>query len=137
MGTRGDDLMIKTLQLTGARANDDATDLTLTAVDRRGKAVEINFDESSAENLLIAFASVLGHRYRQRSKDATGTKVIPTQGYWINREPDGDGLLMMFRVLGGMEITFHLPAKDVPHFEEVLSTLTGTRQTSRPPRPTN
>ena len=90
--------------------------------------IALNFSNSDGEMLLATLVQALGHAHRRRSGDNTQKKVLPLEWWEINPHPLQDGLLLSFRMPGGMEITFHLPAVAVPRYEEVLGTLTGSRK---------
>jgi hypothetical protein len=129
--------MVVRLELTGAHANDSATNLVLTGVDDSGQSFDIALNEDAGESLLAAFVSVLGQRARQRTGDKNLKKVLPVEWWEINPHPNRDGMLFSFRLDGGMELTFHIGAMAIPRFEEVLSTLTGTLPTATPAGPKN
>lgn len=121
------------LTLTGARVNDDATNIVLTGAAEDGRVFDVEFDADDGEVLLAAFTSALGQRARLQTGDNTLMKVLPLEWWQINPHPDRDGLLLSFRMPGGMEMTFHLDMNAVPVFEEVLTALTGTRLPETPP----
>ena len=119
--------MIKTLNLVGARVNDDGTNVVLAGADDLGQVTELSFSTENAETLLGAFVSALGHAHRQRTGDKTLKKVLPVEWWEINPQPDRDGMLFSYRLPGGMEMTFHIGAGAIPHYEQVLTTLSGSR----------
>jgi hypothetical protein len=129
--------MVTKLQLTRARVNDTGHNITLTGTDPSGNPVDVEFNEENGELLLAAFASALGQLARQRTKDKDLRKVLPLDWWEILPHPAGDGLLLSFRMPGGMEMTFHLGQSAVPQYEETLSILAGKRPMPSHTGPTN
>lgn len=119
--------MSKMLHLKDVRVDDLGLNVILSADNAAGEATDIMCSTENAEVLLAALISAIGQAHRQRSGNNDLRTILPVQGWDINPHPDQDGMLFSYRLPGGMEMTLHMGAAAIPQYQEVLTTLTGTR----------
>lgn len=123
--------MVTKLRLAGSRVSDTGDNIVLIGNDDEGRSAEIEFLPEAAEELLAALATASGHAHRLRTKDTSQKKILPMEWWEIHPHPRG-GLILCFRLQGGMELNFHLQAGAVAPFEQVFRALSGSLSTEVP-----
>lgn len=126
--------MVTKLKLTGARLNDTDDGFVLIGQTGDGAETEVEFEPGQAEEMMAALASVSGAAQRRNTKDNSQKKILPmTWWHLYPHQQDEGGLILSFRIEGGMELNFHLGSTAVPRYREALDQVTGGGQQTAPP----
>ena len=115
------------VKLQGSQISNDGHTVRLMTTTESGEPISLLFSHEDNEFLLAALAQAASASGQIRHNDPTLKKVLPCEWWEVNPHPEKDGLLLSFRMPGGMEMTFHLPQLAALRFEEVVATLLGLR----------
>ena len=116
-----------TLSLMGAQVSDNGEMTRLKAKTPSGEEVTLTFPSEELEMLMIALSRAAGQSARIRHANPAEKHVLPCEWWEVNPHPSLQGLLLSFRIPGGLEVTFHLDKDASFRFEEVVATLLGLR----------
>ena len=113
------------VRLAGSEVTDNGEETKLIATDTRGRKVTLAFPSSDNQLLMAALNQAASGAAQRKLNDPTLKSVLPLEWWEVNPYPAGNGVLLTFRMPGGMEMSFHLPNDVAARYQEVFASVFG------------
>src|SRR3982751_6355820 len=106
--------------IRGMTITDDKKHAILSGTSN-GTPLNLAIPVAELQNVLILALQAMGPLDQEQRRDGGPKRVLPVETWFFGLSPDGQHLVLSFRIQGGSELSFVVHPSVAGHMQEVLS----------------